>query len=571
MSSAERAYAATRDADAAVGAVHPLPEPLDQPRDPRRRGGARGASRGTPGSTPRRPRRRRGCSRVRRGPRRCERARPPAGARGTRATSAAGVGTARTVLSTAAIFMALSSGLSQGLVRRVKAGSRRVPHVSASLSHPIGAARRSSGCRDERPPYNGFTMPGRTMFDKIWAQHVVATGPDGEALLYVDRNFVHEGSFHAFAQLRRRAGKSAAPTRRSPPPITTCRPRPAADGSVAPEIRGKVTSSRANAGARRIPHLGLDDPRQGIVHVIGPELGITQPGLTITCGDSHTSTHGALGALAFGIGASQLKQVLATQCIWQKKPERLRIVVDGPLGPGVGAKDVILALIAKIGTAGGTGHTIEYAGSAIRALSMEGAPDGLQHVDRSRRARRHGRAGRYDLRVPRGPAARAARRRLGARARVVAHARRATTARASTARCARRDARSSRRSRGARPPRKRCPSARACPRPGDLARARRSARSRAGARATWDSRRARPLTDSPIDRAFIGTCTNAASRTCAPPPRSSRAGKRVVPGDGSSPGSTQVKRAGRSRRPRPHLPRRGLRVARAPAARGAPR
>src|SRR5690606_22235663 len=121
-----------------------------------------------------------------------------------------------------------------------------------------------------------------------------------------------------------------------------------------------------------ILHLDIDDPRQGIVHVIGPELGITQPGLTITCGDSHTSTHGAFGAVAFGIGASQLKQILATQCLWQKKPKTLRVVVDGLLTPGVSAKDVILAVIAEIGTAGATGHSIEYAGSAIRSMSMEG-------------------------------------------------------------------------------------------------------------------------------------------------------------------------------------------------------
>jgi 3-isopropylmalate/(R)-2-methylmalate dehydratase large subunit len=127
-----------------------------------------------------------------------------------------------------------------------------------------------------------------------------------------------------------------------------------------------------NARANDILHLGLDDPRQGIVHVIGPELALTQPGLTITCGDSHTATHGAFGALAFGIGASQLKQILATQCIWQQKPKTLRIVVEGSVSPGVSAKDMILAIIAKIGTAGATSHSIEYAGSAIRSLSMEG-------------------------------------------------------------------------------------------------------------------------------------------------------------------------------------------------------
>jgi 3-isopropylmalate/(R)-2-methylmalate dehydratase large subunit len=128
-------------------------------------------------------------------------------------------------------------------------------------------------------------------------------------------------------------------------------------------------NAKANGIAR---YYGIDHPQQGIVHVVGPELGITQPGITLSCGDSHTSTHGALGAFAFGIGASQLKQVLATQCLWQKKPKTLRISVDGTISPGVTAKDIVLAIIAKIGTAGATGHTIEFAGSAIRALSIEG-------------------------------------------------------------------------------------------------------------------------------------------------------------------------------------------------------
>ncbi|MGZ9067504.1 MAG: 3-isopropylmalate dehydratase large subunit, partial [Burkholderiales bacterium] len=143
-------------------------------------------------------------------------------------------------------------------------------------------------------------------------------------------------------------------------------------GITDPEIRGMVELLERNARENGVLHLGMDDPRQGIVHVIGPELGITQPGLTIAYGDSHTSTHGAFGALAFGIGASQLKQVLATQCLWQKKPRSFRVIVDGTVKPGVGGKDVILAIIAEIGTAGATGHAIEYAGSAIRGLSMEG-------------------------------------------------------------------------------------------------------------------------------------------------------------------------------------------------------
>ena len=218
-----------------------------------------------------------------------------------------------------------------------------------------------------------MTTP-RTLFDKIWQQHVIVSR-EGEALLYVDVNFVHEGAFHAFAQLAKEGRKVRRPRQTFATADhyvpTVGRGRGLA-GIDDPERREMIELLEANTREHGILHLGMDDPRQGIVHVVGPELGITQPGLTIACGDSHTSTHGALGGLAFGIGASQLKQILATQCIWQKKPKTLRLVVDGALRAGVGAKDVILSAIAKIGTAGATGHTIEYAGSAIRAMSIEG-------------------------------------------------------------------------------------------------------------------------------------------------------------------------------------------------------
>jgi 3-isopropylmalate/(R)-2-methylmalate dehydratase large subunit len=219
-----------------------------------------------------------------------------------------------------------------------------------------------------------MSIPARTMFDKIWEQHVV-TQREGEALLYVDRNFVHEGAFHAFFALAKEGRKVRKPrqTFATADHYVPTRGREQGLAGIAdPEIRGMVELLEHNARENDLLHLGIDDPRQGIVHVIGPELGITQPGLTITCGDSHTSTHGAFGALAFGIGASQLKQILATQCIWQKKPRTLRVVVGGRLSEGVGGKDVILSVIAKIGTAGATGHTIEFAGSAIRGLTMEG-------------------------------------------------------------------------------------------------------------------------------------------------------------------------------------------------------
>ena len=218
-----------------------------------------------------------------------------------------------------------------------------------------------------------MTAP-RTMFDKIWEQHVIVQR-QGEALLYIDRNFVHEGAFHAFGALAKEGRRVRRPRQTFATAdhyVPTIGRERGIAGITDPEIRGMVELLEHNARENGVLHLGIDDERQGIVHVVGPELGITQPGLTITCGDSHTSTHGAFGALAMGTGASQLKQILATQCLWQKKPKTLRIVVDGALGKGVGAKDVILAIIARIGTAGATGHTIEYAGSAIRALSMEG-------------------------------------------------------------------------------------------------------------------------------------------------------------------------------------------------------
>ena len=158
-----------------------------------------------------------------------------------------------------------------------------------------------------------------------------------------------------------------------------------------PNRRSMVEDLEVHARKTGVTLFGLNDRRQGIVHVVGPEQGLSQPGMIIVCGDSHTATHGAVGALAFGVGASEVTHVLATQTLWQSKPRNMRVTVDGTLAPGVHAKDVILAIIAKIGAAGGTGHVIEYAGSTIRGLSIEGRLDGVQHVDRGRRPRRHGR------------------------------------------------------------------------------------------------------------------------------------------------------------------------------------
>ncbi|MDH4151377.1 MAG: 3-isopropylmalate dehydratase large subunit [Betaproteobacteria bacterium] len=219
-------------------------------------------------------------------------------------------------------------------------------------------------------------MPApRTLFDKIWDSHVIFEKPDGDALLHIDRNFVHEGSFHAFGALAKDGRKVRMPSQTfavADHYVPTVGRERGVDAAEDADARHMIRLLEENCRINGVAHFGIDDARQGIVHVIGPELGITQPGLTITCGDSHTSTHGALGAYAFGTGASQLKQILATQCLWLKRPKTLRVTVNGKLAPGVTGKDVVLAIIAKIGTAGATGHVIEFAGPVIRGLSIEG-------------------------------------------------------------------------------------------------------------------------------------------------------------------------------------------------------
>jgi 3-isopropylmalate/(R)-2-methylmalate dehydratase large subunit len=212
----------------------------------------------------------------------------------------------------------------------------------------------------------------RTIIDKIWDAHVVATREDGVSLLWIDRHLLHEGSFHAFDQIAARGAKVAHPelTFGFADHYVPTRGRAAAIAN--PEIARMVEQLGENTRRHEIQLFGLDDPRQGIVHVSGPEQGLTLPGLTIVCGDSHTSTHGAFGAYAFGIGASEVAHVLMTQTLWQKKPKRMRITIEGPLGLGVSAKDIALTVIARIGVDGAQGHAIEYAGSSIRALSMEG-------------------------------------------------------------------------------------------------------------------------------------------------------------------------------------------------------
>jgi 3-isopropylmalate/(R)-2-methylmalate dehydratase large subunit len=217
-----------------------------------------------------------------------------------------------------------------------------------------------------------MTAP-RTLFEKIWSNHVVAEEPNTPAILYIDLHLVHEvTSPQAFTELRQRGlsvrqpQKTVATVDHSIP--TTRRDLPIADPLAAKQIEQLSTNAR-EFGVRLYD---FKNAQQGIVHIIGPELGLTQPGLTIVCGDSHTSTHGAFGALAFGIGTSEVGHVLATQCLLQRRPKTFNVQVDGTLANGVTAKDIILALIAQIGCDGGTGYVIEYSGSAIRATSMEG-------------------------------------------------------------------------------------------------------------------------------------------------------------------------------------------------------
>ena len=207
--------------------------------------------------------------------------------------------------------------------------------------------------------------------------------------MWVDRHFVHEGSHHAFARLAERQLAVAEPGL-TIALIDHYAPTRNRNAAMAPEIARMIATLRSNAEKHGLRLFDLDSPAQGIVHVIGPEQGLTLPGLLINCGDSHTSTHGAFGALAFGIGATEVAHVLATQTIWQKKPKAMRIRVNGALGPHITAKDIALNWIARLGADGARGHAVEYAGSAIRGLSMEGR---MTLCNRGWRAFRNGRAG----------------------------------------------------------------------------------------------------------------------------------------------------------------------------------
>jgi len=214
---------------------------------------------------------------------------------------------------------------------------------------------------------------GKTIIDKIWDAHTVRTEEGGRSVLYIDRQYIHEvTSPVAFAGLERRGAGVARPARVTATADhnipTENQHLPIAEG----ESRRQVEALEANCAAHGIALFGMGHPRQGIVHIIGPEQGFTQPGMTIICGDSHTSTHGAMGAVAFGVGTSEVEMALASQCIIQSKPRTMRVTVNGRAGAGVEAKDIILYIISRLSTSGGTGYFIEFAGEAIRALSMEG-------------------------------------------------------------------------------------------------------------------------------------------------------------------------------------------------------
>ena len=212
-----------------------------------------------------------------------------------------------------------------------------------------------------------------TLYDKIFADHVVEEKPDGTCILYVDRHLVHEvTSPQAFEGLRMTGRKVRAPEKTLAVVDHNIPTSNRRHGIKEDDARIQVETLAKNVKEFGIEYFDEHDRRQGIVHVIGPEQGFTLPGTTIVCGDSHTSTHGAFGALAHGIGTSEVEHVLATQTLLQRKAQNMRVTVDGLPGPGVGPKDIILAIIGQIGTAGGTGHVIEYGGEAIRALSMEG-------------------------------------------------------------------------------------------------------------------------------------------------------------------------------------------------------
>ena len=399
-------------------------------------------------------------------------------------------------------------------------------------------------------------MPPQTLYDKIWDEHVVHTEDDGTAVLYIDRHLVHEvTSPQAFEGLRAgRAQGLALSANRRRQPTTTCRPPTAlgydgiADPISQPAGRHARRQHATRSAHQRSSRCTIE--RQGIVHVIGPEQGATLPGMTVVCGDSHTSTHGAFGALAHGIGTSEVEHVLATQTLLAQEGRRTCCVrVEGKLAAAAArAKDIVLAIIGKIGTAGGTGYTIEFAGSRDPRAQHGRAHDGLQHGDRGRRARRAGRPStRRRSPTCKGRPLRAARRRVGAGRRTTGARCTPTPARTGTRSSNSTPRRSGRRSPGAPRPRWCCRSTAACP----IRTARRTPASAARSSARWHYMALEP--NKPIDRHHDRqglhrlVHQHAASRTCARPRAVVRRSARrspanvklamVVPGSGLREGS----------------------------------
>ena len=212
---------------------------------------------------------------------------------------------------------------------------------------------------------------GRTVFDKIWDNHVVTVSESGESLLYIDRHFVHDATSQGFERLDIEGRTVRSPKSTFGTADHYASTKGGMDGFNDPVRKNMVIKLARDTARFGISNFGLGDPQQGIVHVIGPELGLTLPGFLVVCGDSHTSTHGALGAFAFGVGATEVAHVLATQTLWQKRAKTMRIFVDGVLGPGIAAKDLILSIIATIGADGAVDHVVEYAGPGVEALSIE--------------------------------------------------------------------------------------------------------------------------------------------------------------------------------------------------------
>ena len=386
-------------------------------------------------------------------------------------------------------------------------------------------------------------VQARTLYDKIWDDHVVEALPDGTSLIYIDRHLVHEvTSPQAFEGLRAAGRRVRAPNKTLAVVDHNVPTTDRSKGIDDPESRLQVETLAKNVAEFGLEYFDERDIRQGIVHVIGPEQGFTLPGTTIVCGDSHTSTHGAFGALAHGIGTSEVEHVLATQTLVQKKALNMRVTVDGVAPAGITAKDIALAIIGELGTAGGTGHVIEYAGEAIRALSMEGR---MSLCNMSIEA-----GARAGMVAPdektfaylAGAAARAARRPLGRQA--VRYWR--TACARTRARCSTSEIHAGRRHIAAAGHLGHQPAGRhRHHRPRAARRRRRRSEQTQPPRFAparwpiWASRACEPITDVAVDRVFIGSCTNsriedlrAAAAMVAGKQVASGVAAMVVPGSG---------------------------------------